>query len=111
MSNSFQFPQDSANKPGVVKVIKNGQEFIVPVDSRLKVKDYIYSASNLNKTYTSDMNEILIYNDGFQDITVNILSFSIIIKPQTCLDERFEDFRNVVVTANGQNYRLLVRGY
>ena len=80
----------------------------VGVRNKNKLQEYTSSSSNKDTLYQSTMRNFTFINDSESNITVQVESFTFVVKPGEWLDEDM-DFTHMVVTASTA-YRLWVRG-
>lgn len=72
------------------------------------VKDY-WTVTGA-KTFTSARSGLLVSNDGASDITVAVSGMSFTLKPTEVLDEKFDPFTSVTITAGASTFRAWARG-
>lgn len=74
------------------------------------VKDAFGGTGNITKIYTDSMVGFLLNNKGTSDITIVINSITIVVEAGAVLDELFDPFTSVVITASTPYYAE-VKGY
>lgn len=72
------------------------------------VKDAFNGNTTITKTYTTEMFGFAVVNDGDDDLTFTIGSFTILVKPHETFDDLFESFSSVTINATSE-FRAVVR--
>ena len=99
---------------GQVKITNGSVNLLLDADGAVGVRnknllqEYTSSSSNKDTSYATTMRNFTISNDGSSDITLQVESFTFVVKAGEYLDEDM-NFGHMVVTATTP-YRLWVRG-
>jgi len=59
----------------------------------------------LNKSSRDWISLMITNDDGTNNLTITVNGLAMIVKPGETIDEDFEDFNSVIISANG-NYRI-----
>lgn len=73
------------------------------------IKEVWQGSSSVTKNFGTNMYGFSIINDGGSDITVDILTHSIVVKPGESFEGSFDAFTTLDITATS-SYRAVVRG-